>query len=134
MLSFKNLLLAFEELAAKHPEAIDANAKAVMLDAREWLQKTKTFEYYGQLTMPHYQNTIKLPGIKQDLDDVIKSIANKRNDIDIETYLCLVVSPKPIETTEAKANDKAEDKKETKADKADGGTTPPDVPFSGCDA
>ena len=94
MLHLKNLLLAAEQVQLPEGSAKVQLEKA-MLEAREFLCATKTFEYDGKLSMK-YGNVIKLEDIKTDLDDVVRSITGKRNEIEFSGYLCLVVLPPAV--------------------------------------
>mgnify|MGYP001424622160 CR=1 FL=1 len=97
MLHLKNMLLAVER--AQRLNSLEGDVKVeldkVMLEAREFLCATKTFEYDGKLSMK-YGNVIKLEDIKTDLDDVVRSITGKRNEIEFSGYLCLVVLPPAV--------------------------------------
>jgi hypothetical protein len=93
MLHLKNLLLAVENTQLNLPESeAKVTLDKAILEAREFLCSTKTFEYDGKFNMK-FGNVIKLEGINTDLDDVVRAITGKHNGIEFSGYLCLVVLP-----------------------------------------
>lgn len=90
-LSHKNLLLAVKSVIEKHPELKEV-LEGVVKESEGYLGTTKTFEYTGPMEMK-YGAAIKLKALKSDMDDVIRMLADKRTDIAMNIYMCLVVLP-----------------------------------------
>jgi hypothetical protein len=92
-----------KEISLLIREFFDKNKKLVMplelhheLElADKYLTTTKALEYKGQMKMPY--TALKLIELGMDFDDVIKEIFNKRNDIEFDGELYLIVNDK-VET------------------------------------
>ena len=94
MITWKTLLLAAEAAVNALPEGeIKTNLNREVEASREWLCSSKTFEYFGTIECK-YSASLRLEGVKQDFDDVVKSILGKK-DAKANCYLTLVVLPDP---------------------------------------
>ena len=97
MLTHKNLLLAAKNIIASIDASLSESQTNASLDnipqceslkelkeaiekSESFLKSSKSFEYEGNITIPH-SSVIKLKDISMDLDDVFKMLSNKKSDI-----------------------------------------------------
>jgi hypothetical protein len=75
-------------------EAQMVELEKALVNVKEYLNSTKTFEYTGKLEM-RGGNVIKLTDIQTDLDDVVMALNGGSRQVDFDVFLCLVVHDKP---------------------------------------
>lgn len=89
------VLEALRENKPPKPAQLEELEMAIK-QANSFLSDTKAFSYCGELEQPH--SLLKFSEIGMDLDDVVKAISGKSNNIKFSGELYLIVYPdKPTE-------------------------------------
>jgi hypothetical protein len=97
----KDLLIEVKRVLKQTPAAETPELEKAMDAAEKFLTESKSFEYIGEINMPN--SIIKLTDAGTDLDDVMRLLAGKRNDIKIHGEIYIVVYKQETPAEDAKA-------------------------------
>lgn len=83
-----------KQLVSAIDSGMHAEQESAMSAAREWLNRSKSFEYTG-LVKIKFQGDLTLEHISQDLSDVVKLMTGASNNTSVDVELYLILPEKP---------------------------------------
>lgn len=99
MRHLKELYDAATEAIRLQPSLATDELKAALEQTEEFLTVTKSFEYVGALTIGATGNIVRLKDINTDMDDVVRLIAGKKQNVELpcELFIIAAEEPPPLE-------------------------------------